>query len=484
MWRNRLRAAEQVLEPGLSAGPGRRPTVWFEVEDFLRYFENFPTPTGLQRVAFEIYAEAERLYGRTGAVKFCRLSIYTRQLMPVEFEAIASAYTNPPGIKAPWKTIWAPARFLRNLPSALLTIMGHPGFFLSILKSAFADILAARSQRRRFEQSIKPGDIVVSLGAPWGIPCYMDHIARAKERYGVKFAILIHDLIPLEHESFVEPWHVVRFRDWLSTAIANANIVLTMSMYSRSALIAAAADRQWSLPAIEALQPGTIMSRQPETPDRTAPDWTAAKFPERFVLFVSTIEIRKNHQFLVRVWRRLLQRHGAEAVPDLIFAGQLGWKVDGLLTELEAGNYLDGKIQLRRNLSDAALRQAYSSCQFTIFPSLCEGWGLPVAESLVQGKICVASNRTSIPEVGGDFVDYFDPTDENDALAKIERLLFEPGYLQKRETRLRNEYSPPTWANCVLSFMAALDRAAADSKRYLQDSAIRQRARHDIIDVA
>jgi glycosyltransferase involved in cell wall biosynthesis len=466
MWKNRLRAADQDLESGLPAGPARRPAVWFEVEDFLRYFENFPTPTGLQRVAFEIYAEAERLYGRTGAVKFCRLSVYTRQLMPVEFDAIVSAYTNPSGATAPWKTIWAPARFLRNLPAALLTIMSHPGFFLSIARSAFGDIFAARSQRRRFEQSVKPGDIVVSLGAPWGIPRYMEHVARAKQRYGIKFAILIHDLIPLEHESFVEPWHVVRFRDWLSTAVANADTVLTMSKYSRSALIEVAAARQWSLPSVEVLEPGTIMSSKSDMPDRTAPDQTVTTFPARFVLFVSTIEVRKNHQFLMHVWRRLLERHGAEAVPALVFAGQLGWKFEGLLAELEASDYLDGKIELRRNLSDAALRQAYRSCQFTLFPSLCEGWGLPVAESLVQGKACLASNRTSIPEVGGDFVDYFDPTNEDDALAKIERLLFEPGYLQKRETRLRNEYSPPTWADCVLSFMAALDRTAAD-RRYL-----------------
>ena len=283
---------------GLSDGPGRRPVVWFEVEDFLRYFENFPTPTGLQRVAFEIYAEAERLYGRTGAVKFCRLSVYTRQLMPVEFDAIASAYTNPSGVKAPWKTIWAPARFLRNFPSALLTIMSHPGFFLSILRSAFGDIFAARSQRRRFEQSIKPGDIVVSLGAPWGIPRYMDHIARAKQRYGVKFAILIHDLIPLEHESFVEPWHVVRFRDWLSTAIANADTVLTMSKYSRSALIAAAADRQWSLPAVEVLEPGTIMSRKPNTPERTAPDRRWRSFPSASCFLFRPSRFAKTINFL------------------------------------------------------------------------------------------------------------------------------------------------------------------------------------------
>ena len=168
---------------------------------------------------------------------------------------------------------------------------------------------------------------------------------------------------------------MVRFRDWLSTAIANADTVLTMSKHSRSALIEVAAARQWSLPAIEVLEPGTIMNSKPDMPDRIAPERTVARFPERFALFVSTIEVRKNHQFLMRVWRRLLERHGADAVPVLIFAGQLGWKVEGLLAELEASNYLDGKIELRRNLSDAALREAYRSCQFTLFPSLCEGWG-------------------------------------------------------------------------------------------------------------
>ena len=171
------------------------------------------------------------------------------------------------------------------------------------------------------------------------------------------------------------------------------------------------------------------------------------------MLFVSTIEIRKNHRLLVRVWRRLLERHGADVIPVLVFAGQIGWSVDGLLAELAASGYLDGKIELMLNLPDTELCRAYRSCLFTIFPSFCEGWGLPIAESLAQGKLCVASNRTSIPEVGGDFVDYFDPSDDDDALAKIERLLLDPGYLAAREARLRAEYRPPTWADCVRSLI-------------------------------
>ena len=149
----------------------------------------------------------------------------------------------------------------------------------------------------------------------------------------------------------------------------------------------------------------------------------------------------------------------------LIFAGQIGWLVNDLLAELAASGYLGGKIQLMLDLSDAELRQAYRSCLFTIFPSLSEGWGLPIAESLAQGKFCVASNRTSIPEVGGDFVDYFDPSNDDDALAKIERLLLDPGYLAAREARLKTEYRPRTWADCVHGLIGKLDRPLAADKQ-------------------
>ena len=163
-------------------------------------------------------------------------------------------------------------------------------------------------------------------------------------------------------------------------------------------------------------------------------------------------------------------------MPVLIFVGQIGWRVEDLLAELAASDFLAGKIELRRGLSDAELRDAYRSCLFTVFPSLCEGWGLPVAESLVQGKFCLASNRTSIPEVGGDLVDYFDPMDEDDALAKIERALLERGYLPAREARVRAEYRPKSWADCVHTLLGELAGDAPD--RGAGHGAIRRRAVH------
>jgi glycosyltransferase involved in cell wall biosynthesis len=447
----RMTGTDAPAAEGHRAGGERRAVVWFEVEDFLRYFDHFRNPTGLQRVAFEVLVEAERLYGRTAEVRFCRLSVYSRQFQVIGFDAIVSAYMSPPGAHAPWKSIWGPARLWSELASALPVIRRHPRFFLSIFKAALGDLMFARRGRRGFERSVERGDIVVCLGAGWGFPGYLKHIRRAKRRYGIRFATLVHDLIPIENASFVEPWHVAKFRGWLGDAVPVADVLLTISKYSRDALRKWAGETGRSLPPVEVMALGAGLSER-----MPAADAGTLSLPPRYVLFVSTIEIRKNHRLLVRVWQRLLQRHGAQIVPALIFAGQIGWLVDDLLMELAASGYAGGKILLMPGLSEAELRRAYGSCLFTVFPSLSEGWGLPVAESLVHGKLCVASNRTSIPEVGGDLIDYFDPGNEDDALAKIERLLLDPGYLAAREARLKAEYRPRAWADCAQALVDTL----------------------------
>src|SRR6202012_4880461 len=102
-----------------SIAKSRQPVVWFEVEDFLRYFDHFRNPTGLQRVPFEIYVEAVRLYGGSGRVRFFRLSLFRKQLRALSFDQVSSAYLNPLGARAPWRTIWAPAKLLSSFSSML-----------------------------------------------------------------------------------------------------------------------------------------------------------------------------------------------------------------------------------------------------------------------------------------------------------------------------------------------------------------------------
>jgi glycosyltransferase involved in cell wall biosynthesis len=442
-----------------------QPVIWFEVEDFLRYFDHFCNPTGVQRVQFEIYRAAKTLYGLSDRVRFCRLSIYSKRLHMVDFGEILSAYLNPPGRIAPWKTFWEPAIFWRKFPRSFPVIMRHPRFFFSIFTVAARDLIGTLLRTNRFKQFVRRGDVIVSLGASWGIPNYMKYIAEVKRCYGIKFAPLVYDLIPIKHESLVEPHHTVQFRDWLRAAIPVADIVFTISKHTRTALATFVADSGWRLPRVEALEMGSGFRNS-----LTAGKQAMTSLPPRYVLYVSTIELRKNHRLLVRVWQRLLERHGTNLVPNLVFAGKIGWLVDDLLDDLEASNYLNGKIILLQSLSDAELQQAYRSCLFTVFPSLSEGWGLPIAESLAHGKFCVASNHTSIPEAGGNLIDYFDPLNEEDALAKIEWPLIDPGYLAAREAQLRAEHRLRTWGECVQALIGALDETVAEDAQAVSQS--------------
>jgi glycosyltransferase involved in cell wall biosynthesis len=173
---------------------------------------------------------------------------------------------------------------------------------------------------------------------------------------------------------------------------------------------------------------------------------------------VSTVEGRKNHLLLFHVWRRLVDELPPERIPTLVFAGHVGWMVDDLMLQLRRCNYLDGKIALVRDPTDAELRRLYEGCQFTLYPSFYEGWGLPVSESLVFGRPCIIANATSLPEAGGDLARYFDPYCANDAYEVIRRTIADPADLAAWRERVRREFRPTPWtetAAAVLRYLRA-----------------------------
>ena len=183
--------------------------------------------------------------------------------------------------------------------------------------------------------------------------------------------------------------------------------------------------------------------------------------PERFVLFVATIEGRKNHPLMLDIWRRLVQEE--DDPPHLICVGRLGWKATAFVSALVETNYLDGRIHLMRDISDTDLKLLYDRCLFAVFPSFYEGWGLTVGETLAMGKICVSSNRSSIPEVAGDCGVYIDIDSAERSMEVIRNLIRDNKARKRLEAKIRRDYVPITWQS-VAQKVAAACEAAADSK--------------------
>jgi len=175
-----------------------------------------------------------------------------------------------------------------------------------------------------------------------------------------------------------------------------------------------------------------------------------------YALIVSTIEARKNHLLLFRIWRRMLDEMPHDQVPSLVFAGRVGWLVDDLMRQISNTNNLDGKLILIENPTDSELVPLYKGCLFSLCPSFYEGWGLPVTESLALGKPCLISNRTSLPEAGAGLARSFDPDNMVEAYAAIRAVIDDRADLARWEAQVRRDFKPVPWSATVDALLAGL----------------------------
>lgn len=320
-----------------------------------------------------------------------------------------------------------------------------------------ADAAPARSELAG--SLVRPGDVLVVLGSPWFHEDYADLVSDLKARFGIRLAILIHDIIPLRRPEWCHHGVVRTFRHWHSGVLPLCDVVFSNSAATARDLETYAAREGIALTRpVQPLRMGTGFGlAAADAEPMPAGDPVDAPVPAGdYVLFVSTIEARKNHMLLFRVWRRLLDEMPRETVPTLVFAGRIGWLVSDLLQQLENAQYLHGKIVVIQEPTDATLRALYAGCLFTVFPSLYEGWGLPVTESLALGKPCVSSDRTSLPEAGGSLARYFDPENLHDATARIRAAIEDRADLAAWEARVRREFCPVGWSDAAETIAATL----------------------------
>jgi glycosyltransferase involved in cell wall biosynthesis len=167
---------------------------------------------------------------------------------------------------------------------------------------------------------------------------------------------------------------------------------------------------------------------------------------KKFILFVSTVEKRKNHVTVLHAYTRLCERHG-DRLPHLVFVGMPGWGVSDFFKDLELDFRVKERVIWFKKLPDAELRWLYENCLFTVFPSHYEGWGLPVAESLAFGKYCLISDSSSLVEVAPHILTPIDPLDVPDWVTHMEKMIFDPIQLKEKELKIRNEYQLQNWSD-------------------------------------
>jgi glycosyltransferase involved in cell wall biosynthesis len=296
-------------------------------------------------------------------------------------------------------------------------------------------------------------DILVSTGNGWG-HSNIKAMARTKAATGFRLVVACYDVIPLQFPDFFKPHDVDNMRAYWGVAFEVADLVVVNSRVVERDARAYCAERGIALGRTAVCPLGADPVEMHPAGEASLPEGLEAG---RYALFVSTVEPRKGHEMLYRVWLRLL----AEGTPrthgfKLVFVGRRGWMMDSLETALAEDARIAGNLLLLRGVSDATLDLLYRQAAFCLYPSLYEGYGLPVVEAFARGKAVIASSGGALSEVAGDLSPCLDPRDEDAWHDLIKQWIEDPSAREPLEAAIRERFRHPTWDEAAAAFFAAV----------------------------
>lgn len=283
-------------------------------------------------------------------------------------------------------------------------------------------------------------DVYLSMGADWNHGD-LSHLYSLKKRHEFKVVLFCYDIIPIKFPHLTLDWVAEVFVRYFYNIAWCADEVLCISECSRNDLRVFLTELGTPIPPMSVVRLGCQLPAA--AADSISPDVTQLR-AVRYILFVSTIERRKNHETLYRAYTRLVDQ-GEKDLPLLVFVGMPGWGVNDFMADLRLDPRTAKLIKVLNHVTDAELGALYESAYFTVYPSLYEGWGLPVAESLAAGKFCLASGTASIPEIGGDLIEYIDPWDVPKWAERLRWYSRNPWDVVERSKKIQAEYQPTQW---------------------------------------
>lgn len=261
---------------------------------------------------------------------------------------------------------------------------------------------------------------------------------------GARLVATVHDLAYLRHPETVAPATRELLERRMGGVFFTAAAILTPSEAVRREIVAAGLAPPARVRAVHHGPGGLLADGGTAGADRARPPGWA---PERYALFVGTLEPRKGIATLLDAWRRLRRRPppatGA-AVPDLVLAGAPGWVDRALARRLEAG-VAEGWLHRPGYVAGPELAGLYRGAALVVQPSLYEGFGLPLLEAMAAGAPVVASDLPVFREVAGEAALYAPP--QRDALwaERISELLARPDLAARLVERGRERLAAFRW---------------------------------------
>lgn len=262
------------------------------------------------------------------------------------------------------------------------------------------------------------------------------------QRRTFKAIMTVHDLIPLRFPNYFANNRVFEFFDkQIRNGVKYANHIIAVSNSTKEDLI-----YYYGVPEekITVTHLGYSITPNEYNTDKLKTFKTKYKITEPYILSVCTLEPRKNLLRLLKAFEILCDKYKKEV--ELILVGSYGWKNEEFFSYIGNHKYKD-KIKITGYVPDIDLELFFQNAELFIYPSLYEGFGLPVLEAMGLGTPVITSNVSSLPEVGGDAVFYCNPIEIDSILNAIETVIWDSKLKYKLSTSGIERAKKFSWEN-------------------------------------
>jgi len=214
--------------------------------------------------------------------------------------------------------------------------------------------------------------------------------------------VTFHDLFPIEHPE----WYSKPYAAWYSLMFhrlaAEAVHLIAVSNYTKDRIVHVLGRDPNEITVVPN---GPAASTQLASPLEASRTGAALALPSRrYVLSLSSLEARKNLPSILAAWR--VAQH---SLPDNVWLVLAGAQADASVFGKQNLSVIPARVHFTGYVPEEHLAGLYSGASLFLFPSLAEGFGLPLLEAMSCGLRTITSNNSSLPEVGGDAAIYVDP---------------------------------------------------------------------------
>lgn len=300
----------------------------------------------------------------------------------------------------------------------------------------------ALTEAKTYKQVVfAPGDVIFISWGEWWDEQFLTTLEDNAANNDLRIVPVIHDVLPFTLAPQFSGHSTESLMNYCRRVVPVSSLVLCVSKSTKDDLSSWLKQQDIALPRMEVFRLGEDFEFAKAEKPTEAAFGTSGLKGDDYLVTVGTIEARKNHALLYNVYK-LAKARGIE-LPKSVIVGRRGWKTEQIYDFMTQDPEVKDKFVFLHNASDENLSWLYDHALFSVFPSFCEGWGMPIAESVARGVPCVCSNTTSMIEVAEEYVTHFTPSSTDECLTAITDML-QPKNLKAWREKCAT-YKQTTW---------------------------------------